>query len=121
MKILNLPDVLHEYLIHLLETHAARGIHPEEGMAIARLWDCVNNRATTIPDAEIEKMVKAGTPPVPGDPPSAPRIHSAADPHEPDTPRHSEECNRGVTSKGCPTCDPPIPVSWTESKANPPR
>lgn len=62
MKIIQLPDVLHEYLVHLIEAHAARGIHPEEGMAVSHLWDCVKNRVTTIPDAEIAKMTAAGSP-----------------------------------------------------------
>jgi hypothetical protein len=55
MKIISLPDVLHQYLLQLIETHAARGIHPEEGMAVNRLWEAVSLRVTTIPDAEVEK------------------------------------------------------------------
>jgi hypothetical protein len=55
MKIIQLPDVLHDYLIRTIEAHGARGIHPEEGLALNRLWDAIVNRVTTIPDAEIKK------------------------------------------------------------------
>jgi len=116
VKILNLPDVLHEYLVHLIETHAARGIHPEEGMAIARLWQCVQN-VTTIPDDEIRRVAAAGTPSsaavathqmeaVFGGPdrPSD-HVHSPTDPHVPGQP--------------C-ACDPRIPVPRTEPKDDPP-
>jgi hypothetical protein len=46
----------------MIEDHGSRGIHPQEGLALNRLWDAAVNRVTTIPDAEIEKMAKAGTP-----------------------------------------------------------
>lgn len=62
MKIVQLPDVLHEYLTELIQNHSARGIHPEEGLAINRLWEAVT-RATHVPDADIQKMAYAATPP----------------------------------------------------------
>lgn len=62
MKIIQLVDPLYDYLVHMIEEHGSRGIHPQEGLALNRLWDAAVNRATTIPDADIEKMAKAGTP-----------------------------------------------------------
>jgi hypothetical protein len=87
MKVIQLPDVLHEYLLGLIEMHAGRGIHPEEGLAVNRLWDAVKNRATHIDEGDIQKMAVAGGP----DGQSALHVHSPRDPHEPD--------------KTCP-CDP---------------
>lgn len=55
MKVIQLPDVLYEYLVRTIEAHGARGIHPEEGLALNRLWDAVVNRVTTIPDADLQK------------------------------------------------------------------
>jgi hypothetical protein len=66
MKICQLPDVLHEYLVHILEKHAASGIHPEEGMAVAKLWEAVTKNVTHIDDVEVRKMAAAGTPPAEG-------------------------------------------------------
>jgi hypothetical protein len=63
MKVYQLPDVLHEYLVHVLEKHAASGIHPEEGMAVAKLWEAVTKNATHIDDAEVRKMASAGAQP----------------------------------------------------------
>lgn len=62
MKILQLPDVLHEYLIHVVEKHAQQGIHPEEGVAIAHLWEAVTKQVQSIDDKELMKMAAAGTP-----------------------------------------------------------
>lgn len=62
MKVIQLPDVLHEYLLGLIETHAGRGIHPEEGLAVNRLWDAVKNHATHIDEDAIQKMAEAATP-----------------------------------------------------------
>ena len=62
MRVIQLPDVLHEYLIHVLEKHAASGIHPEEGLAVSKLWEASVKNATHIPDAEIAKMAAAGSP-----------------------------------------------------------
>lgn len=62
MKILQLPDVLHEYLVHVVEKHAQQGIHPEEGVAIAHLWEAVTKKVQTIDDEEIRKMAAAGAP-----------------------------------------------------------
>jgi len=63
MKIIQLPDVLHEYLVHVLEKHAGSGIHPEEGIAIAKLWESVTKGATHIDDTEVRKMAAAGAEP----------------------------------------------------------
>ena len=63
MKVIQLPDVLHEYLVHVIEKHAASGIHPEEGVAVARLWEAVTKLSTHIPDTEIAKMAAAGAAP----------------------------------------------------------
>ena len=56
MKIIQLVDPVYDYLLHVIEAHGARGIHPDEGMAINRLWDAVKNHATNLSDAEIQKM-----------------------------------------------------------------
>lgn len=60
MKIIQLPDVLHEYLVHVIEKHAAGGIHPDEGLAVSKLWEAVTKSATHIPDEQIAKMAAAG-------------------------------------------------------------
>jgi hypothetical protein len=62
MKILQLPDVLHEYLVHVVEKHAQQGIHPEEGVAIAHLWEAVTKHVQHIDEKEMMKMAVAGTP-----------------------------------------------------------
>jgi hypothetical protein len=62
MKIVHLPDPLHEYLVHVVEKYAASGIHPEEGIAVARLYEAVTKLVTHIPDAEIKKMAASATP-----------------------------------------------------------
>lgn len=62
MKILQLPDVLHEYLVHVVEKHAQQGIHPEEGVAIAHLWEAITKKVQHIDDKELMKMAAAGTP-----------------------------------------------------------
>jgi hypothetical protein len=64
MKILQLPDVLYEYLVHVIEKHAGSGIHPEEGLAVSKLWEATKN-ATHIPDEQIAKMAAAGAHTVP--------------------------------------------------------
>jgi hypothetical protein len=62
MKVIQLPDVLHNYLVHVLEKHAGSGIHPEEGIAVAKLWEAVTKNATHIADDEIKKMAAAASP-----------------------------------------------------------
>lgn len=62
MKVIQLPDVLHEYLVHVIEKHAGQGIHPEEGIAVARLYEAVTKLATHIDDADVKKMAAAATP-----------------------------------------------------------
>lgn len=62
MKVIQLPDVLHEYLVHVIEKHAGSGIHPEEGIAIANLWSAITKNATHIDDAEVRKMAAAASP-----------------------------------------------------------
>lgn len=59
MKVIQLPDVLHEYLVHVLLTYHA---HPTEGVAVANLWDAVTKNVTHIDDAEVRKMAAAATP-----------------------------------------------------------
>ncbi len=65
MKVIQLPDLLYDYLVHVIEKHASSGIHPEEGTAVAHLWDAVTKRATHIDDAEVRKMAAAGVAPQP--------------------------------------------------------
>ena len=60
MRVIQLPDVLFEYLVHVIEKHSSSGIHPEEGLAVFQLWDILKNRSTHIDDAAIEKMTAAG-------------------------------------------------------------
>lgn len=60
MKIVQLPDVLHEYLVHVIEKHAAGGIRPEEGIAVAKLWEAVTN-PTHIDEAQIAKKAAASS------------------------------------------------------------
>jgi len=62
MKVIQLPDVLHDYLVHVVEKHAGSGIHPEEGVAIARLWEAITKHVSHIDDAEVRKMAASGTP-----------------------------------------------------------
>jgi hypothetical protein len=62
MKIIQLPDVLHDYLVHVVERHAQQGIHPEEGTAIAQLWEYVTKNVQHLDDQELRKMAAAGTP-----------------------------------------------------------
>jgi|HubBroStandDraft_1064217.scaffolds.fasta_scaffold619254_2 hypothetical protein len=62
MKVITLPDVLHEYLVHVIEKHATGGIHPEEGIAVASLWDAVTKKVNHIDDASVAKFAQAGTP-----------------------------------------------------------
>ena len=62
MKVIQLPDVLHEYLVHVIEKHASSGIHPEEGIAVARLWEAVTKTVTHIDDVEVRKMAAAASP-----------------------------------------------------------
>ena len=62
MKVIQLPDVLHEYLVHVIEKHAGQGIHPEEGVAVARLYEAVTKLATHIDDSDVKKMAAAASP-----------------------------------------------------------
>lgn len=62
MKVIQLPDVLYEYLVHVLEKHAGTGIHPEEGLAVSKLWEAVTKNATHIDDEQVRKMAAAATP-----------------------------------------------------------
>jgi hypothetical protein len=60
MRVIQLPDVLYDYLVHVVEKHAESGIHPEEGFALSKLWEAVTKNATHIDDAEVRKMAVAG-------------------------------------------------------------
>jgi hypothetical protein len=62
MRVIQLPDVLFEYLVHVIEKHSSSGIHPEEGLAVFQLWDNLKNKSTHIDDAALEKMAAAGSP-----------------------------------------------------------
>lgn len=61
MKVIQLPDVLHEYLVHVIQKHAGTGIHPEEGLAVSRLWEAVS-KATHIDDAQMRAMAASASP-----------------------------------------------------------
>jgi len=62
MKVIQLPDVLHDYLVHVIEKHAAGGIHPDEGLAVSKLWEAVTKTVTHVPDDHIRAMAASGTP-----------------------------------------------------------
>jgi len=62
MKVIQLPDVLYDYLVHVIEKYAGSGIHPEEGMAVAKLWEIVTKNAAHIDDAEVRKMAASASP-----------------------------------------------------------
>lgn len=62
MKVLQLPDVLHDYLVHVIEKHAASGIHPEEGLAVSKLWEAATKYVQHIPDDQIAAMAASATP-----------------------------------------------------------
>jgi imidazolonepropionase-like amidohydrolase len=64
MKVIQLQDVLHEYLVHVLLTYHA---HPTEGVGIANLWEAVTKNVTHIDDAQVKAMAAAGAPPPPPD------------------------------------------------------
>jgi hypothetical protein len=51
MKIIQLPDELHEYLLHVLKRHAGSGIDPTEGLAVFHLFDAVKNAVHLDPNA----------------------------------------------------------------------
>jgi len=59
MKVITLPDMLHDYLLHVLTTYHG---HPEEGIALANLWDAVAKKANHIDDSKVAKFAQAGTP-----------------------------------------------------------
>lgn len=81
MKIIQLPDVLHEYLVHVLLTYRA---HPSEGIGMANLWEAVTKNATHIDDAQVRAMAAAGTPPT-----EAPANDSEPE-QEPEHPKQTE-------------------------------
>jgi hypothetical protein len=63
MKVLQpLPDVLYDYLVHVVQKHAGSGIHPEEGHAVAHLWEAVTKNVTHLDDAQIRAAAAAATP-----------------------------------------------------------
>lgn len=62
MKVIQIPDPLYDYLLHVIEAHASSGIHPEEGLALNQLWISVKERATHVDDIAIRKMAEAGAP-----------------------------------------------------------
>ena len=58
MKVITLPDPLHEYLVHVVEKHAASGIHPEEGTAVHKLWEAVTKGAQHLDDSAVQQMAQ---------------------------------------------------------------
>jgi hypothetical protein len=62
MKVIQLPDVLYDYLVHVVQKHAGSGIHPEEGHAVAHLWEAVTKNVTHLDDAQVKAMADAATP-----------------------------------------------------------
>src|SRR5258708_7901752 len=110
MKIVQLPDVLHNYLIHLIETPPARGIHPEEGLALNRLWEAAKNRVVTIPDTELEKMTEAGAPE-----PDAPRVAKQFLSPD-DTPAIRPECDACFADENSLTCVRPTHPKFRSEK-----
>ena len=64
MRIIQLPDPLHEYLVHVVEKHAASGIHPEEGLALSKLWEAVT-RAVAVDEAALQKRAEEASRPAP--------------------------------------------------------
>ncbi len=112
MKIIQLPDVLHEYLVHLIEAHAAQGIHPEEGLALYQLWDSAVVRVTTIPDAEMQKMAAAGS--LDGQSPPVPGVESE---HDPSSPFRPVECDICFDEEGSQTCLRPAHHQTTKNPA----
>jgi hypothetical protein len=61
MRVVTLTDDFYEYLVHVLEQYAGRGIRPEEGHAIAGLWESVA-KAQHIDDEAIAKLAHAASP-----------------------------------------------------------
>lgn len=63
MKVLQpLPDVLYDYLVHVVQKYAGSGIHPEEGHAVAHLWEAVTKNVTHLDDEQVRAAVAAATP-----------------------------------------------------------
>jgi hypothetical protein len=62
MKVFQMPDVLYDYLVHIVEKHGASGIHPEEGFALSKVWEAVTKNVTHIDDAQVKAMAAAGAP-----------------------------------------------------------
>lgn len=62
MKILQLPDELHEYLLHVVQTYSGSGIHPKEGLALFQLWDHVSKNVTTVDESKLQRPVAAPEP-----------------------------------------------------------
>jgi hypothetical protein len=101
MKVITLPDVLHEYLVHVIEKHATGGIHPEEGIAVASLWDAVTKKVSHIDDAAVQKMAKAGSPQGQSAPVD-PQTFASTDPRNPQgLPVECEKCFDEEGSLAC--------------------
>jgi len=60
MKILQLRDDLHEYLVYVIRSHPTP---PEECLAMHHLWEHVTKKATYVDDAAMAKMAQAGAVP----------------------------------------------------------
>jgi hypothetical protein len=54
MQIVQLTDELHQYLLHVITEYSARGIHPNEGVGISKLWEYAN-KATHVDESKLER------------------------------------------------------------------
>jgi hypothetical protein len=59
MKILQLTDDLHDYLVHVLKNYSASGINPQEGLAIYHLWNAVTKDVQHIDPAKLTQIQSA--------------------------------------------------------------
>lgn len=62
MRVIQLPDLLYDYLLEVVELHTRRGIHPEEGLAAHQLWGAIKNHAVHIDEEAVQKAVLAASP-----------------------------------------------------------
>jgi hypothetical protein len=86
MKIIQLTDELHEYLLHVLKRHSGMGVDPTEGMAVFQLWDSVT-KAVHIDPNQLKKAQAAVADDKAGQTPT-----ELPEPHNiPDAYKHSAE------------------------------
>jgi hypothetical protein len=53
MKLVQMRDDLYEYLVYVVESHATRGLPPNECLAMHQLWEHVTKGVTHIDDAKL--------------------------------------------------------------------